>query len=360
MKQSLAEKWRLIWAITLKDLIDAIKNKNIIAIFLSSLFIVVIYKYLPGLTAEDGPPSLLVYAAGESKLLVGLEDSSAVDLYIYESAEDMKYYLTNGEEPELGLEIPSGFDDSLGSGETLDLRGYVLDLFNENEVYDLRRYMENEFEYIIGQPVTISIEKVPLGPETYGMTVLPSMGFVFVTLMVGMMVIPHMMIEEKQLKTLDVLLVSPAGSGQIVIAKSLTGLIYSLVMLVVALAFNHELIQHGWLFLLGGFLGALFAISLGILLGLLIDSRQQLTLWAWAAFIPLFLPMMLVLMDDLFSPTIINIFRLVPSSALFRIFRSTMGDSLLLKYFLPQLTLLVIVSGFLLATDAWVMRRLDR
>jgi ABC-type Na+ efflux pump permease subunit len=208
--------------------------------------------------------------------------------------------------------------------------------------------------------VNISIDKIQLQPETYGMTVLTSMGFVFVTIMVGMMIIPHMMIEEKQSKTIDALRVSPANSTHIVLGKALTGLIYTIIMLIISVAFNWILIQQRWLFLSGGLLGALFAISLGMMLGILIDTRQQLTLWAWVGFIPLLLPMMLSIMDDLFPKKIISVFHWIPSTALFRVYRTSMAGSTPWKYFGPQFLILILSSIIFLSINVFLMRRRDR
>jgi ABC-2 type transport system permease protein len=178
--------------------------------------------------------------------------------------------------------------------------------------------------------------------------------------MVGMTVVPHMMIEEKQTKTIDALMISPASPSHIVISKAIAGLIYTFLMLIIAVAFNWILIQQRWLFILGGLLGGLFAISLGMMLGILIDSRQQLTLWAWVGFIPLFLPMMLSLMDDLFPEHIIKILQWFPSSAMFRIFRTSMARNAPLNYFGPQLAILIASSTVFLFIDSWLIHRLDR
>ena len=283
-----------------------------------------------------------------------------MDFYTYESADDMQYYLTNGEVPELGLVIPAGFDEAVEKGNPPELQGYILQLFDDAEVLDMKRYMEDEFEYLLGVPVTVSVERIPLQPETHGMTIMPSIGFVFVSLMVGMMVIPHMMIEERQEKTIDALMISPANSMHIIAAKALTGLVYTVFVLLIALVFNWSLIQHSWLFFLVGLLGALFSIALGILLGVKIESRQQLILWAWLVLIPLFLPMMLSLMDDLFPEWLILIFKWVPSSAMFRAFRTSMAGTTPVAYFIPQLITISIGAALLLIIDAWLIRRLDR
>ena len=51
--------------------------------------------------------------------------------------------------------------------------------------------------------------------------------FVFST---ALMLIPYLMLEEKQTKTLDALLTSPASPGQVVLGKALAGFFYILVI----------------------------------------------------------------------------------------------------------------------------------
>ena len=176
---------RIVWAITRKDLVDAVKNKNILTILLSALFVVAVYKYLPKLTAESGPPALLVYDPGNSQFRADLESNPSVDVYTYDSREDMQYYLTNGEVPELGLVIPPDIEARAASKEPLQLEGFALEMFKDEEIFDLERSMESEFERILGHPVDIHVERLALQAETYGVTVMVGMGFVFVTLMVG-------------------------------------------------------------------------------------------------------------------------------------------------------------------------------
>jgi ABC-2 type transport system permease protein len=360
MKRTLIVNLRIVWTITAKDLIDALKNKNIITLVITCVLVVITYRYLPALTAEDGPPTLLVYDEAESQFAAALWESSALAYYGYPSKAVMLDYLSNGEVPELGLVIPAGFDAAVAAGNLPQLQGYALDLFDDADVLALKRSVEDEFAYLLGVPVLISVERIPLQVESGGLTVMPALGFVFVSLIVGMLVIPHMMIEERERKTIDALMVSPASSMQIILSKALTGLIYTLIVLSVALAFNWALIEHAWLFLLAGGLGALFSIALGILLGLGIQTRQQLILWAWVALIPLMLPVFFSLMDDLFPEWLILISRWIPTAAMFRVFRTSMVTTIPLEYFAPQLLILLVSAVLLLLVDVGLIRRLDR
>lgn len=357
---SLLNHLRIIWAITAKDLIDTVKNKNILATIIPALFIIVLYRYMPAINAEDGPPALLLYDAGNPVMLTLLEDSPAVNLYTYESQEKMLYYLSNGEQPELGLVIPAGFDKAVADGIPLELHGYMLHFFSTEQEVEIQRYMEDEFEYLLDKPVDILIKRIPLQPETHGITILASMGFSFVVLMVGIVSIPHLMLEEKQEKTIDAILISPASSLHIIAAKAFTGLIYTMVSYGIGLIVFRMIIVHWGLALLAGFLGSMFAVSLGLLLGLLVDTRQQLTLWAWVGLVPLFLPMMLSFMDDLLPTEVIQIFKWVPSSTLMRAIRSSMVGVPPLEYYLPQLAVLLLSAVLVFVVDIWLVHRLDQ
>jgi hypothetical protein len=104
----------------------------------------------------------------------------------------------------------------------------------------------------------------------------------------------------------------------------------------------------------------LFAVSLGLLLGILVDTRQQLILWAWVGLVPLFLPMMLSFMDDLLPNRIIQILKWVPSSAMMRVIRSSMVGMPMVENYLPQLAILVLSSLLVLTIDFRLISRLDQ
>jgi ABC-2 type transport system permease protein len=359
MKKKYLEDFRIIWAITAKDLIDGLKNNNVIAVIIPALFVLLLYRFLPAITSEDKPPALLVYDAGNPTIMTLLEDSPAVDLYSYDTEAQMLKYLSNGEQPELGLVIPVGFDQLVERGQSLVLQGYMLHFFSDQQISELQQYMQDEFEYLLKKPVDIHIGLIQLQPETHGITILASMGFGFAILMIGMIAIPHMMLEEKQNKTLDAILISPASNLHVIAGKALTGLIYCLVVYVGGLFLFRMLIVHWGIAFLAGLFGACFAISLGLLLGILVDTRQKLVLWAWVGLIPVFLPMMLSVMGDLLPAWLIVVVNWVPSSALMRVIRSTMISGPPVELYVPQLAILLVSSVLFLAVDVWLVHRLD-
>ena len=178
---------RITWTITRKDILDGIRNKNIIALIASCLFIVVLYRALPLLESASEPPYLLVYDAGESALVAGLENSPAVLLFTYTSEAEMTKALSRGDVPELGLVIPAGFDESLQTGQPLPLPGYVLNWVSAKQARELESYCENELAVLLGQAVDIQMEGnlVYMTPKTDGYGVSVGLGLTLVVIMIG-------------------------------------------------------------------------------------------------------------------------------------------------------------------------------
>ncbi len=354
---------RIVWAITAKDIVDALKNKNTLSVIIIVLFMIAFYRFLPELEGGSELPNVLVYDAGESSLVAALDGSSRLKLYPrYTSQEQMERDLVSGDVPELGLVVPADFDQALASGEPVELEGYVLHWVDDSQADELRALVEAEIAELLGKPVGINLEgnTVYTRKDSTGLALTATISVVFTLVMVGISLVPHLMLDEKHSKTIDALLVSPANSNHIAISKALTGLFYGLVATAVALAFNAALVTHWALAILAAICGALFVVSLGLLLGSLIESRQQLTLWAWVLVLPLLLPVFLSIMDDLLPATAIAVLRWIPTVALGRVLRVSFAARAPLADFGPELVLVTGCAVVVLAVVAWLVRRSDR
>ena len=70
--------------------------------------------------------------------------------------------------------------------------------------------------------------------------------------------------------------------------------------------------------------------------------------------------MMLSFMDDILPARLIQVVKWVPSSAMMRVFRTSMAGITPAEYFVPQLAVLIGSAVVVLLADAWLVRRLDR
>lgn len=357
------ESARILWAITAKDLVEALKNKNTVFLIVFGVLMLAFYREYPALTSRGEPPNVLVYDAGSSALVAYLENSQALEVYTgYQSEAQMKEKLANGEVPELGLVIPADFDRIIEAGGAPELQGYVMNWVNEDDAAGLQRAVEAEITQLVGTPVYIQMRDnvvYPM-PDSGGLGVTAGFGFVYIITTLGLIMIPHLMLEEKQSHTIEALLVSPASEGQVVMGKALTGLFYCLVGAGIALAVFHSLVVHWWLAILAVLFGSLFTVSAGLLLGTGIENRGQLTLLAWVFIIPLFLPVFLSLMDDLLPATLIQVFRVLPTVVMFNLLRASFSGVAPVGTSLIQLMWVAACAGGMLLLVAWLVRRRDR
>ena len=357
------ESLRIVWAIMAKDITDAIKNRTTLAALLTTLFMVIIYRYLPALSGGDELPNVLVYDASNSSLGAALGDSLQLRVYHkYPSRERMERDLVDGNVPELGLVIPPGFDRAPEDGSPPELQGYVMHWVSQSDAIELEGLVEREISELGEQPVSINLEgnTVYTRPDSLGYPFLTSVALVYVATMIGLTMVPHLMIDEKRNKTLDALLLSPASSIQITLGKALTGLFYTLASMGIVFAFNYPLVTNWALAFVATICGSALGVALGLLLGSVFDTRQQITLWTWVVIVPLLLPVFLSAMTELLPAGVVPVIHWIPTVALTRAFRLSFSDTAPLGQFAPELALVlgcVILVG---AAVAWLMRRSDR
>jgi ABC-type Na+ efflux pump permease subunit len=359
---------RITWAITAKDLVDGLKNKTTLSVLLSILFLVVFYKYLPmlELLADEGVPTLLVYDAGSSALITALENSATVNTRTYPSEDKLRQSLANESQlPELGLVIPADFDQIVAVGGTPEIQGYVLHWVSTSEAEALKQTMEAHLAELAGVPVRIRLEVYIAPPEADGLGISVGIDMIFAALLIGIAFVPNLMFEEKRTKTLEALLVSPAGPVEVTLAKALTGLIYCLLTFAVVFAVYSALVVQWWLAITTAIVGSLFVVSLGLVLGASLENRQQLMLWAWFVIIPLVLPLLLVLVGEqlvlgLLPVWLVTAFHWIPSAAMLDLLRASFSNQSQIALWGPPLALVLAWTIPILAGVAWLVRESER
>jgi ABC-2 type transport system permease protein len=322
--RQLRTKVRITWAIAWKDIVEALKNKNSLSVILIALPMLFIYYYLPILSSKGEPPLIRVYDPGESRLVARMESSDSVNVRTYPSEAEMKKALTSADIPQIGLVIPADFDENPSSGQTPQLKGYVPIWVNQGDAAELRQDTEAQIASLLGQSVSIVMgEPVPLDPDSRGVGTTAGFWLIFMATMIGLLVTPHLLLEEKKTGTIEMLRISPARPWNLVTGKAIAGLFYCLVGTVVGVMFYQWLIVHYWLVLLTMLLGSLFTISMGLFLGSITESREQMTIWSWIFILPLFFPVFLTQLVGLVPNQVIAVLRYFPTPIAFDLIRAS-------------------------------------
>ena len=138
-----------------------------------------------------------------------------------------------------------------------------------------------------------------------------SFGLLFLVVMVGMYVPSMMIAEEKEKKTLGVLLLSPATPMEVFIGKGLltfVSVLVSIVFLVFISSGNG--LAHLDIILVGGILTTLFCIMVGFIVGLL--SKNQMATGVVGT--PVYMALLLIpMLGSMGSPTMEKIAKAFPT-----------------------------------------------
>lgn len=362
MSEKLKEYSRIIWAIAMKDIVDALRNRTTLTVIVSVLFIIGIYQIMPEFENGDPLPRLVLYDQDSSSLVAQLKGRQDLDLVEASSLDRMESYIGHRDFVVLGLVLPRSFDEMVEEGTSLELDGFVIHWAPEEDVTELTSFFERELGDLIGRSVVISLEgnTVFTRPDSRGMPFLVSVMMVLVLTMIGISLVPNLILEEKTSKTIATLMVSPAKEWQLVAGKALSGTFYCFVALAIAFALNRALITHWWLVILVGICGSFFVVSIGLMLGSTIEIIQQLMLWAWPILILLLVPVFLSLLTDVLPWKVRTLLSWVPTVALSKAFRVSFTERALFSDFGPELGLVLGATAVILAGVVFIIRRADR
>jgi len=178
--------------------------------------------------------------------------------------------------------------------------------------------------------------------------------------MMGIQLVPTLLFEEKQTKTMEALLVSPASIGQVVVGKALAGLFYVLVSAGVVFAINWAGVVH-WEVVLLFVLGiGVFSVGVGLVLGSFF-GRQQDVVGLTMLLIVVFIGALFVNMLGLDIPMVVQaMLPWVPSVALAEILRFVFLENVPWGEALANLGSVLGISLLLYALVVWKVRRWDR
>ncbi|MGD9404957.1 MAG: ABC transporter permease [Anaerolineae bacterium] len=359
------ERLRIIWAIAAKDITDAIKNKTILSVVLGMAMLMLSSQALPFLLKLSASPRVIVYDAGKtphgtSRLLSVMAEDGYYHLTEVESQQAMEDTLADLNAEVLGLVIPAGTEAHLDAGAGAEMEGYVI-WSRRSAASELAAEMATYLAALLQEPVQVEVEGNLVYPPPEGTASLGMIAAVLTLVLVttGGFLVPYLIFEEKQTHTMDALLVSPARAPDVVIGKALAGMVYCLVAMAVVLAFNHATVAGWGVAILAVLVGAILAVGVGLLMGTLFETAQQVGAWIILPILALMAPILLVSLGHL--PLLLAAcLPWLPTIALGDLFLLSFSGSATLGRALPDLALVLAWSVPLYAAVIWIVRRSDR
>jgi ABC-2 type transport system permease protein len=349
----------IIWTIASKDIADALKNKVVVSMIIMMSILLLVPKMLPYIF-EQPQTVLPVYDLGNSRLAAELEKAPDISIQKLRSEQELRTAVCNVVYPQIGLRLPADFDQVMAARRQVEIQGAVC-WGKRHQVSELQSKLEERLTQSLGQPVTIQVDGNIVYPPTEGVLFLSiaNINSVLMILTMGIFLVPSLLIEEKETKTMQALLVSPASISQVVVGKALAGLFYILVTAVMIFSISWAEVIH-WdmaiLFVIGG---GCFSVSVGLVLGSFYEKQQDMVGWMTTLLL-LLIGAILVKMLGIGLPALVeHILPWVPSVALAEICRASFSEAVPVAQVLTNLGIVLAVSLPLYALVIWKVRRSD-
>jgi len=358
--KKISESLYIAWTIGLKDVRDAFMNKATRANILVLIGMVIFFYFMSTLRPFDKRVDVVVLDEGSSSLKLDrttLEDGSE---FRFQQASSFTEFEKRMAYQNLGVVLPEDFDQLLASGSEFTLTGYI-HWAKRGQVAELENQYTAMFSELLGVPVKVAIgDNILLPPfDALGMASTAAFHIYFAIFFMALTVVPILIIEERKSKTMEALLVSPASPGMVVIGKAIAGLVLVIAIAGLSVALNGiYIINWGWA-AAGFLLTALFAIGLALLLGTLVRSPQQITLWTLPIILVFLVPGFFADEPNL-TPIAKSIFSWLPSVAINRIMGFSVSDGAVGSIIGINLAIAILSILVIYALVIWQIRRSDR
>ena len=359
-RHTIVDNLNIVWTIASKDIVDALKNRVVISMVIMLSIMLLAPKMLP-LIFEQPQTILPVYDLGDSRWVAELKNVPDLLLQQLRSEQEFRLALCSALYPEIGLLLPADFDQVGAAGEQVKFQGYMC-WGKRYQVSELRPKLETMLSQSLGRPVTIHVEGNIVYPPTDGVLSLSlaTVNSVLMILMMGIFLVPSLLFEEKEAKTMQALLVSPASIGQVVVGKAVAGSFYILVTAVVIFAISWAEVNHWDMVILFVISGGLFSVAVGLILGSFFEKQQDTAGWMTGLLL-LLVGAILVHMLSMELPALIeNLLPWVPSVALAEICRTAFSEIVPTTQVWINLGTVLVVSLLMYALVIWKVRRSDR
>lgn len=353
--------WRVIGAIAAKDFGEAWRNRTLLGVALGLLATLFVAQALPFLLGLSGRQPVLIVAGPDSALVDLLSAQEGLRVSRVNAVETAASALAQQGGGALGIVLPPEAEAELTAGMPVTLEAITPFATSDDQLAQAMALFQAAVnEATGGGAVELAVRTVYPSTDSAGRPAMAVLSALLVLLLVGLLMIPNLMIEEKEDRTLEVLLVSPATPFDVAAGKALAGLAYGVIAMLVVGLFFHSFVVHWGVALLGSALAVLFGISLGLLLGLLFDNSSSLNLWTSGILLALILPVFMRMMPRLAAQVDSPVWQWIPTLAMARILTASMASAIPVGETLWSAAIVLVAIGLLIALVVAAIRRTTR
>ncbi len=255
-------------SMTRKDIVLTTRESFFLFMVMIPIFMALVLNAALG-TMGTAVPSVGVL--GEGEVVDILQEESSIEVHTVQSEQELRDKVLQGEY-DAGLIMPSDSDIAARTLPVVLVSGKSL----LNERLTVGATLVDAFQEGAGKEELVAIDTELIGTEEFSIKerFLP---FILVyAVMVAAMIISASLIEEREYKTLNAVLVTPITPLEVVVAKSLYGLFLGLILGILILVLNSSLTGGIHLILFFLVLGTLFGIGIGLMAGVVMKDITDL------------------------------------------------------------------------------------
>ena len=257
-----------LFSMTRKDVVSTTRESFFLLMILVPIIMSIVLTYALG---TMGTPTPSVGVFGEGELVNILEEEPSIKVSIVSSEEHLRKAVLEGEY-DAGLIIPSDLDIAAGTLPTLLISGKSL----LNERLTIGATLVEAFREGAGAEGVVTIETKLIGTEEFSIKQRFVPAILVYATMIAAMILSASLIEEREYKTLNAVLVTPITPLEVIVAKSLYGLFLGLILGILILVLNSSLTGGIHLILFFLILGTLFAVGIGLMAGAVMKDITDL------------------------------------------------------------------------------------
>ncbi|HXR66678.1 MAG TPA: ABC transporter permease [Ktedonobacteraceae bacterium] len=269
---------RTILAIARKDAIDILLNKSMLTVLILPIIFALLFLFMGKLIGGHAA-NILVYNPGQSPVVQVL--STAFDkVHITEAnspADITAAFGPNGSSKDspydAGLIVPADFEHELQAGDHPQLGLYLNgNNLNTQNITLIQAALTSYARQVTNPQAPLALSTVVINPPpttNFGDLLSTFYGAValLTSFILGTSLMPGLLIEEKERKTLRMLMVTPASFTDVILGKLFVVLGYQLLLSLIALAIVGGFTGLVPLVLLYTLLGSCLSLAIGLLLG---------------------------------------------------------------------------------------------
>jgi ABC-2 type transport system permease protein len=279
---------RAISAIARKDALDLWLNKSTLVGLLFPIILSLVWLFISRVIGNK-TTDILVYNPGSSNVVqVVMAAFPSPELTQATSAGEVTAaFGPSGTQKKtgyaVGLIVPADFDENLRAGTHPQLQLYLNGSTVNTETEALIEAAIANYGRTVANPLPpLDLSTTVINPPSETNVGLELRSFyaplaLLLSLAVGTIFVPQLLIEEKEKKTLRMLMVTAASFGDVLFGKLLVVLVYQLVLTGVVLAILGAFTGQIPLVLLYALLGACFSLALGLLFGSVFNTVSAAT-----------------------------------------------------------------------------------